>query len=264
MVKGCLENEDSSASLWFFIDTVPGPPSDAVSHRFCQVLADPGGIQEVTEHYKVFGPLVLPLIAFFHVYLLTADDQPLGQTRRGTGVARRWESQVDVWRKSRLEVVERGLVEDVCLVFILVNVLSLKRRLAPDRPKFPGMVELWIVQVGLPRSRMAWHQETDRANLGTVSWEGTEIARHGNLGAGTVRDAVDDNGELEKEQCQMRFRRCPKESREASLSANLPLCNVRPRRFHKSFRSENMQNGKHRMDEPPLFVARQGVNGDRP
>jgi len=62
----------------------------------------------------------------------------------------------------------------------------------------------------------------------------------------------------------MKFWCRPEESREVSPSAGLVLLNVRFGRFHKSFRSENVKNGKHRMDESPLFVAGQGVNHDCP
>lgn len=73
-MKGCFENEHPSASVWLFVETVPGPPNNFVSHRFRQVLVDSRGVQEVTEHNKVLWPLVLPLLTLLHARLLIADN----------------------------------------------------------------------------------------------------------------------------------------------------------------------------------------------
>jgi hypothetical protein len=145
MMVRCFENEYPSASIRLFVETVSSPPNNFVSHCFCQVLVDPRGAQEVTEHHKILRPLVLPLLTLLYVCLLATSDQFLGWAGWGVGIARRWESQIDIWRKSRFEVFERRLVEHVGLVFILVNVLALKRRFTSDRPKLPRMVELGIM-----------------------------------------------------------------------------------------------------------------------
>ena len=78
IVKGRFENEHSSASLWLFVEPEPFPPNDFIPHRFCQVLADPGGVQEVTEHYEIFWPFVLPLPALLQAGLLATDCGFLG------------------------------------------------------------------------------------------------------------------------------------------------------------------------------------------
>jgi len=73
-MKRRFENEDSPASILFFVETVPSPPNDFVPHRFRQVFADPGSVQETTEHYKVLRPFVLPPPSLLHVCLLFTGD----------------------------------------------------------------------------------------------------------------------------------------------------------------------------------------------
>ena len=91
MVKRRFENKHPSASIWLFVKTVPGPPNDVVSHRLCQILVDPRGIQEVTEHHEILWPLVLPLLAFLYVRLV-AGNRFLERAGWGTRIIRRWKS----------------------------------------------------------------------------------------------------------------------------------------------------------------------------
>jgi hypothetical protein len=142
MMKRRFENEHPSASVWLFVETVPGPPNNFVPHRFRQVLVDSRRVQEVTEHHKILWPLVLPLLALLHASLLITGNWFLGQAGWGAGITRWWESQIDIQRKSRLEVFERETrrIRSFGLC-IHVNVLALKRRFTPDRPKPSGMVE---------------------------------------------------------------------------------------------------------------------------
>ena len=76
-MKGRFKNEDPPASIWLFIETTSSPPNDFVPHRLRQVLADPRGVQEVTEHHDVLRPLVLPLLTFLYVCLLVTDNRSL-------------------------------------------------------------------------------------------------------------------------------------------------------------------------------------------
>lgn len=160
VMKGRFEDENASGAVWLFVEAIPGPPNDFVPHRLRQVVADAGGVQEVAEHHEILWPFVLPPFALLLLLLLTADGHPRGRTR----ITRWGESQVHVRGEPRLEVFERRMVEHVRLVFVLVDVLALERGLAPDRPEPSGVVELGVVQMGLPGGGMARHQETDGPN----------------------------------------------------------------------------------------------------
>jgi hypothetical protein len=116
----------------------------------------------MTEHHEIFWPLVFPLPTLLRAALLAPGDRFLGQQPGWRAGITRWrESQIDIRRELDLKVVERGLVEHVRLVSVTVNIPAPERRLASNRPESSGMVEVGIVQVGLPRGRMARHQETN-------------------------------------------------------------------------------------------------------
>ena len=72
-MKRRFEYENPSTPIWLFVETVSSLPNNLVPHRFRQVLVNPGVVEEVTEHHKIFWPLVIPLVALLHVHLFASD-----------------------------------------------------------------------------------------------------------------------------------------------------------------------------------------------